>query len=298
MSIEALRDAIAQLSASASALAALGAELNARATGTPIHSTMRKPVDDLLRVAGLEEALQGVSGPEGAPLLAELRHFWALDNDFLAKPDQAAGWNYAAHDVLRTGGEITEGFANVLPRFLPMLDGLGARLESADARFLDVGMGVAGLSIGMARKFPALSIVGLDVWGPSLALARKNVAEAGLTERIEVREQSGEDLPEEAAFDLAWVPAPFMPPAVLARVVERVVRSLKPGGWFLLAAAKSCDDLRGTALGFHVSLYGGQPSAQEENEKLLTSKGLANVRTLPGPPKDFKMIVVGQRART
>ncbi len=296
MSIEALRDVVAQLSASASALAVLGAELDARVTGRALHPGVRAQVDDLLREAGALQALEGTSAAEVAPLLAEIRHFWALDDDLLANPGRAPGWTYTDPDVLQGGGDITAGFANVLPRLLPMLEGLAPRLEGAGATFLDVGTGVAGLAIGMARKWPALHVVGLDVWGPSLSLARKNVADAGLGDRIEIREQPGEDLLDERAFDLAWIPAPFLPPKELGRLVDQVHRSLKPGGWLLFAAAKAGEDLRGAALRFRVALYGGAPSTQAEIEALLTEKGFTAVRTLPSPPRDFKMIVAARRA--
>ena len=296
MSIEALRDVVAQLSASASALAALGAELHARVSGKPIDPALRAQVADLLREAGALQALEGTSAAEVAPLLAEIRHFWSLDNDFLASPDRAPGWTYTDTELLQAGGEVTEGFANVLPRLLPLLEGLAPRLERAGAAFLDVGTGVARLAIGMARQWPSLRVVGLDVWGPALAVARKNVAGAGLGDRIEIREQPGEELPDERAFDLAWIPAPFVPPHALGRLVDQVQRSLKPGGWLLFAAAKPGEDLRGAALRFRVALFGGAPSTQSEIEKLLTDKGFAEVRTLPGPPRDFKMIVAGRRA--
>ena len=296
MSIEALRDLVAQLSASASALAVLGAELHARVSGKDLHPALRPRIDDLLREAGALQALEGISAAEVAPLLAEIRHFWALDNDFLATPERAPGWTYRDTGVLQGGGEITEGFASVLPRFLPMLEGLAPRLEGSGAAFLDVGTGVARLAIAMARKWPALRVVGLDVWGPALALARKNVTDAGLGNRVEVREQPGEELSDARVFDLAWIPAPFVPPNALGRLVEQVHRALKPGGWLLFAAAKPGNDLRAAALGFRVALYGGAPSTQQEIEKLLAEKGFTEVRTLPGPPRDFKIIVAGRRA--
>jgi SAM-dependent methyltransferase len=295
MSIEALRDVVAQLSAQASALAVLGAELRARVSGKPIHPALRAHAEALLREAGALQALEGTSAAEVAPLLAEIRHFWSLDDDFLSTPDRAPGWTYSDDELLQIGGEATEGFANVLPRLLPQLDGLGARLEGAEARFLDVGTGVAKLAIAMARKWPQLRVVGLDVWGPSLAQARKNVGDAALQARIEVREQPAEQLSEESAFDLAWLPSPFIPKQALGRVVERVHRALKPGGWLLFAAAKSGEDLRGAALRFHVALFGGEPSTQAELERLLTEQGLTEVRTLPSPPRDFKLIVAGRR---
>ena len=58
----------------------------------------------------------------------------------------------------------------------PKLDGLAARLEAPGAAFLDVGVGVGLLGVEMARLWPNLRIVGIDVWPPSLALARQNVA--------------------------------------------------------------------------------------------------------------------------
>jgi SAM-dependent methyltransferase len=295
MSIEALRDVVAQLTSQASALAVLGAELRARVSGKPLDPALRAHTDSLLREAGALQALEGTSPAEVAPLLAEIRHFWSLDDEFLSTPDRAPGWSSSSNDVLQIAGDATEGFANVLPRLLPQLDGLGARLDASDARFLDVGTGVAKLAIGMARKWPNLRVVGLDVWGPSLALARKNVGDAGLQTRIEVREQPIEELSDERAYDLAWLPAPFIPKHALGRAVERAYRALKPGGWLLFATTRPGDDLRGAALRFHVALFGGEPSTQPESEKLLTEKGFTAVRTLPGPPRDFKMIVAARR---
>jgi SAM-dependent methyltransferase len=295
MSIEALREVVANLSASGTALAVLGAELQTRVSGKPLHPALRSRVDAVLREAGALSALEGISAAEAAPLLAEIRHFWSLDDDFLRTPERAPGWSYTSTELLQDAGEVTQGFANVLPRFLPQLAGLGARLDASGAAFLDVGTGVARLSIAMARKWPSLRVVGLDVWAPSLALARKNVAEADLQSRIELREQLAEDLPDEGAFDLAWLPAPFVPRHALPRLVERVYRALKPGGWLLFAAARAGDDARGAALALHVTLFGGEPSSQDEIERLLADKGLADVRTLPGPPRDFKMIIAGRR---
>lgn len=296
MSIEALRELVAQLSASASALAVLGAELQSRISGTPIHPALRAQADDLLREAGALAALEGTAPADVAPLLAEIRHFWTLDDDFLATHERRPGWTYTDTGVLQSGGDVTAGFAQVLPRLLPHLDGLGPRLEGPGASFLDVGTGVARLAIGVAQRFPTLRVVGLDVWGPSLALAHKNVADAGLAQRIELRELPGEELADERAFDLAWIPAPFVAPHALERLVERVQRALKPGGWLLFAAAKPGEDLRGAALRFRVALYGGAPNTQPEIEQLLAGRGLTEVKALPGPPRDFKIIVAARRA--
>ena len=176
MSIEALRDLVAQFSASASALAVLGATLQARASGTPLPAKLQPHVDAILDAIGGRQALEGTTAEELRPLVAEVRHFWLLDNDFLANPNRQPGWSFTDQDVLESGGEVTQGFANALTRFAPSLEGLSARLE-ADGRFLDVGTGVGRLSIAMARRWPSLRVVGVDTWAPSLAIARSNVAD-------------------------------------------------------------------------------------------------------------------------
>jgi hypothetical protein len=118
-----------------------------------------------------------------------------------------------------------------------------------------------------------------------------------LQDRIEIREQPGEHLADERTYDLAWIPAPFVPSHALGRLVEHAHRALKPGGWLLFAAAKPGEDLRGASLRFHVALYGGAPSTQQDIERLLVEKGLTEVRAIPGPPRDFKIIVAGRRAQ-
>jgi SAM-dependent methyltransferase len=198
--------------------------------------------------------------------------------------------------VLQAGGDVTQGFVNVLPRLLPLLDGLGPRLEGSAAAFLDVGTGVGKLAIGMARKWPALRVVGLDVWGPSLALARKNVTDGGLQDRIELREQPGEQLPEERAFDLAWIPAPFVPPHALGRLVAQVDRGAQAGRVAPVCRGQAGRGLEGSCARLPRGLFGGEPSTQQQIEGLLSEKGLSEVRTLPGPPHDFKMVVAGRRA--
>jgi SAM-dependent methyltransferase len=61
------------------------------------------------------------------------------------------------------------------------------------------------------------------------------VQEAGLAARIAVRQERVEDLRDEKAFDLAFLPQMFLPEAALQGAMERIFRSLRPGGWLLVA---------------------------------------------------------------
>lgn len=296
MSVQALRDLVAQYGASASALAVLGAELQARASGKPLHPTLQPHVDEVLGAMGASAALDGTSTDDLKPLIAEIRHFWLIDSALLAERDRAPGWAHTDAATLESGGEATQGFPTALARFAPEIPGLAARLEANDGSFLDVGTGVGRLSIAMARRWPLLRVVGIDRWAPSLALARGNVAAAGLEERIELREQAAEALPDEETFDLAWIPAPFIPPDALGSVIDRVRRALKPGGWLLFATAKPGEDLRGAVMRLRVAQFGGRPTTQDEAERLLSGAGFTEIRALPGPPGDFKLVVAARRA--
>ena len=129
-----------------------------------------------------------------------------------------------------------------MQRLAPGLDGLVQRLSSPDGRFLDVGVGVAILSIEMCRVWPDLQVVGIDPWAPSLALARDNVKAAGLGARIELREQAVQDLSDRHGFDLAWIPSIFIPGQAIPEGLARVQRALRPGGSVLFATVNPAAD--------------------------------------------------------
>ena len=110
-------------------------------------------------------------------------------------------------------------------------DELARRLEQPGACFLDVGAGVAALAIAACRLWPSLQVVALDPWEPALAIAREQVAAAGMQERIEVRDGVIEELEDADGFDLAWLPTFFIPRPALEPAIERIFAVMRPGGW-------------------------------------------------------------------
>jgi len=85
------------------------------------------------------------------------------------------------------------------------------RLQAPTASFLDVGSGVGALAIEMCSIWPHLHVVGLEPQAVPLAEGRRNVAAAGLGDRIALRAQRVEEMTEHEAFDLAWLPQVFLP---------------------------------------------------------------------------------------
>lgn len=151
-----------------------------------------------------------------------------------APPMQAArfvtggsAWSEQDDEALLAQRRASAGTGAFFPeRVLPQLPD-SERLLTGPVRLLDVGVGVAAMAVALCQHMPQLSIVGLDVLDRPLELARLHVEEAGLDERIELRRLDVAELDAADEFDLAWLPAPFIPQPALER---GVAGSLPPCG--------------------------------------------------------------------
>jgi SAM-dependent methyltransferase len=297
MSAVTLPEVVSRLGWSVNALSALGAALVARAEGRPLPAELAGPVGEVLAALQVEEGIAAASSAQLRPLLGEIRVALLHGVQRLSAGGPGLRWAPTDEALLNAPGDVSAGIPMVLRALLPQIEGLGARLEAPDGAFLDVGVGVAGLAVEMSRAWPRLRVVGLDVWTPSLALGRRNVTAAGLASRIELREQAFEDLPDEQAFDLIWVPSLFIPAPALTEGLRRAVRALRPGGWVLFASAASdADPLTAALARLRTREWGGVPWTPEEARALLAAAGFADVRALGLPPGAPVCLTVGRRA--
>ena len=60
-------------------------------------------------------------------------------------------------------------------------------------------------------------------------------------------------------------------------------------------ATKPGTDLRTLLMAFGVATWGGELISQDEIENRLARANFTQIRALPGPPRDFKMIVAARR---
>jgi SAM-dependent methyltransferase len=298
MSMQTLQAFIFKQGVAAAGLAALGAALDARASGEPLDPEVAAGVEKLLAALGAGDLLAEVRPEEAAAMLGIVRFFAAADAKLLRAETRTTLWDYTSPDVLQGVGAASRMHAHMLTRdVVPALEGLADRLRSPGSAFLDVGVGVAGLAIAVAQMWPELHIVGIDPWQPSLALARRNVEEANLRARIELREQRGETLTDESAFDLAWLPMTFIRERALGPISERVLRALRPGGWCVLALNNpAMEPALEAALGLRLRLSGDSAWSPGQADRLLRDKGYIDVRTLPSSPESPVALVVGRRA--
>jgi precorrin-6B methylase 2 len=267
------------LLAAAETASAVGAYLRVQVDGVAVSPALAAALDAVIDALDLRDALAALHPDEVTAVLGIVEGFLVQAGDFVTNPGRA-GWDHEQASILMAQGHTSVLIAGVLRRFaVPLLgDEFAARMERDGASFLDVGAGVAALTIGMCRLWPSLRAVGIDPWQPALDLAREHVARTGMQERIELREQRAEDLADEEAYDLAWVPTFFLADDVLEQAVERVHAALKPGGWLLLGMyARPGDPLVAAIADLRTARQGGTSRTPQELETMLSDAGFEDV---------------------
>jgi ubiquinone/menaquinone biosynthesis C-methylase UbiE len=299
MSIQALQEFIGRNMVSAGALTALGAALDAKASGTPLEPRTAKRIQEVLESVGAGDLLSDVGPQEATILRSMIRALYLLDGKLLFPHTRTNGWNHAETEILQSIGEAARIHAQTVTReIVPACDGLAERFRAKGATMLDVGVGVAGTAIAIAQMWPELRIVGIDPWQPSLRLARENVDRAGLADRIELREQGVETLAEQAAYDYVYFASAFIPEPHARPGLERSLRALRPGGWISIGSNNDAAPPPVVALfRLRETQWGGPVWDAADSEKVLRETGFVDVCTPPTPPTALVKWTVGRRSR-
>ncbi len=172
---------------------------------------------------------------------------------------------------------------------------LASRLAAPGARMLDIGTGVGALAAGFAEAFPQLHVLGIDVFDRALGLARQALADSDVAARVTVRRQDVAEFADESGFDLAFLPAPFIPQAALHAGLPRVVAALRPVGWLMVAHGKfGSTPVQDALTRLKTIAYGGTALDEAAACHLLGDAGLTSVRTMPTPP-GAPAITIGQK---
>ncbi len=297
MSIQALQEFIGRQMVSAGALTALCAALDAKVTGVPLEPALARRVQELLEAVGGGHLLDDI-GPEQALIPRSLiRAMYLLDAKLLFPDSRTRGWNYTEPEILQSIGETARMHAQTVTReIVPICEGLAGRLGAPGGSLLDVGVGVAGTAIAFAQMWPAVRIVGIDVWPPSLRLARENVDRAGLADRIELREQGVQALEDQAAFDYVYFANTFIPEPIARVGLRRALGALRPGGWISVGANNDAAPAPAAALfRLRETQWGGPVWSAAEAENVLRETGFVEVHTGATAPAALVTWIVGRR---
>ena len=195
--------------------------------------------------------------------------------------------------VLQTIGKMSTRIVHQIQAFSAQCPDLHSTLRSPGT-FLDIGTGVGWLAIEAAQVWPALNVVGIDIWEPSLQLARANIVASGAQARVALRSRNVVDLDDEETFSVVWYPAPFLPLHIAATAMQNACRALIPGGWLIFGIFPPQPDPLGEALtALRVVRCGGHPWTLPEVETRLHELGLEKIETyLPG---SVSMLVFGRK---
>lgn len=241
-----------------------------------------------------------------------IQFYAALYEDYAAFPELLrAGeiWPRSDHDpfLIEALKNLTKPDCVVLTEHvLPQAPEALASLERGGT-MLDVGAGGGYHLAHYAGRFPEARIVGMEIDGPSLDLARRTISEAGLGGRVEVRHGDANELAEEDAYDLVTMSISLHEtggPPEYRNVLGRVRRALKPGGTLAVSELPYPDTpdeyrrspvykaLAGVQL--HEAVVGCGMITKGQLLGLLAETGFSNVRAAE-QPLPTRFVVLAER---
>ena len=273
-------------------LAALA--LTARRGGAPELTAAAR---QLLAAAGLPAAREEPPPGLGTPAPQQIANRAAATlHQASALAGGGIGWSAQSEEALLAQGQASAGGARPFAQFmLPTMGDLADRLASPGARMLDVGTGAAALAVDFAQVFPHLLVVGIDIFDRALDLARQTIAASDVAGRVTVRKQDVVGFTDDTGFDLAWLPAPFIPQPALSGGLARVAVAVRPGGWLMVGHGKfGGTPVQDALTRLKTVAYGGTPLDDAAACQLLQEAGLTSVRTVP-TPAGVPAITIGQK---
>ena len=269
--------------------AAIGAALRLRQAETQINPEIQARLLAVVE-AVLPGALDRLETKQVSDLLAHVTQIIGEATELFENPDRPPAWVLRDPDTLLAWGQASR--QNI--RSMIALAADRPRLAAAfTGRFVDVGTGVGAMALEAAEQCPSLRVVGLDIWEPSLALARANVAASPYAARIVIRAQDVTQLDEPAAYTLAWLATPFMARPIAEAALDRLAEALAPNGYLVVGLFAMPPDKAGAAFtALRVVRSGGHIWDIADMEQQVVARGFVDVETCLLPPTCF---VIGRR---
>lgn len=225
----------------------------------------------------------------------------ALYEDFKAFPAylrSGGTWPRSEHDpaLLETIRAMTKPDAvMIVNEVLPRAWDAVSRLREGGT-ILDVGAGAGFAALLYAERFPATSVVGLEFDQSMADMARAAVAEAGMSDRVEIRQADANALEGSDAYRLVTMNVALHEtggPNEWRNVLKRVHRALEPGGTLVVSEMPYPDSVRAyreqpvyqalTGTQFHESLVGCGAITQGTLANLIAEAGFNDAQAIDQP---------------
>jgi SAM-dependent methyltransferase len=276
LSFDALTKALDEMLQSVSTVGALGAALHARSENIVLDERFDRALNHIVAEvngSGLEEM-----SPADTPLLyARIVTTLRQSLDLLENPGRPPGWHIFDPAIIDSQGRASRIIVHRIESIAAQRPSLEDTLRRR-GRFLDIGTGAGWIAIEAASRWPTLDVIGIDIWAPSIELAKKNVAHEHPGKRITIRKQAVEDLTERNCYGLIWLPGPFLSAEAVAKALPGLQQSLVPGGTLVFGFySPPPARLERLVLEAQVIRSGGHPWSPEEVEALLSDTGFSDI---------------------
>ena len=134
-------------------------------------------------------------------------------------------------------------------------------------KVLDIGTGTGLLAIEIAKRFPVVEVIGLDLSDMVLEVARENVQNSEVPLRVSFEKGDAEDMPfDDNTFDLVISSNTLHLIKNPIRIFDEIQRVLKSNGKFIIS------DFRRSLLGIFSTHIRASYSPKEVKELLRQSK--------------------------
>jgi ubiquinone/menaquinone biosynthesis C-methylase UbiE len=130
--------------------------------------------------------------------------------------------------------------ANLVPSWIPALDGVAGKLESG-ATVADIGCGLGASTILLAQEYPNSRFNGSDYHQGSIELARKRAGDAGVADRVSFEVASAPSF-SGTGYDLAATFDCLHDMGDPLGAARHIRQALKPDGTWLVVEPYAADE--------------------------------------------------------
>lgn len=278
------------MAAQMEALAALVAVLGD--SQAPLDPAVRAAIDPVLDIIG-RDTFSDLTPQDRMTIRAFMVAFFRQAAELIENPGRPAGWSFEDPVILNSIGQGSKVIVQAMANLAATEPELADRL-SRPARFLDVGTGVGWIAIEAARRWPALSVDGIDIFPPALTIAAQNLIGSGVADRVAFQAQDVLDLHSTNRHALAFFAGPFISAQIVPQALINLYRTLEPGGWLCFGLFDADPaPLSQALLNLRIARFGGHPWAVAEVADMMTSAGFSvNPQTVLERPA---RLVVGRK---